>query len=194
MMPYWGSRAWLTRHNPEINFQTNEVTTNSEPFTAKNQIKYQPAEPRSTGIEVVHLRPSSSTRLEFWRTRLSGNETDENDAVNTGHPIPTVIRNIQQKFSDVFPAEIPDELPPKRSVDHEIIVEAGSTPLSRPACRLSQPELSELQLQLSEMVRRVFLEPSKSPYGAPVFFVKKSDGSFRFVCDWRQLSRIKPVF
>ena len=35
-----------------------------------------------------------------------------------------------------------------------------------------------------------FIEPSSSPYGAPVFFVKKSDGSLRLVCDWRPLNKI----
>ena len=50
--------------------------------------------------------------------------------------------------------------------------------------------MDELQKQITEMLKRGFIEPSKSPYGAPVFFVKKSDGSLRMVCDWRQLNRI----
>ena len=40
------------------------------------------------------------------------------------------------------------------------------------------------------MLKHVFIEPSRSSYGAPVFFVKKTDGSLRLVCDWRQLNRI----
>ena len=50
--------------------------------------------------------------------------------------------------------------------------------------------MDELQKQITEMLKRGFIEPSKSPYGAPVFFVKKSDGSLHMVCDWRQLNRI----
>ena len=50
--------------------------------------------------------------------------------------------------------------------------------------------MDELQKQITEMLKRGFIEPSKSPYGAPVFFVKISDGSLRMVCDWRQLNRI----
>ena len=63
-------------------------------------------------------------------------------------------------------------------------------PPSRPFYRLSKPEMDELQQQLSTLLQRGFIEPSKSPYGAPVFFVKKKDGSLRLVCDWRQLNRI----
>ena len=50
--------------------------------------------------------------------------------------------------------------------------------------------LSELQVQLTALLDKGFIEPSKSPFGAPVFFVKKADGTFRLVCDWRELNRI----
>ena len=129
-------KPWLTRHNPEINFQTNEVTINCEPFTAKTrsstsqQSQDPPVESLFiSGRQARHaLRPGAQGYLP-WVT------ADENDAVNTGHPILTVIKNIQQKFSDVIPAELPDELPPKKSMDHDIKVEAGSTPQPRPAYR-----------------------------------------------------------
>ena len=57
-------------------------------------------------------------------------------------------------------------------------VEEGSQPPSRPAYRLSKPEMDELQAQL----KHGFIEPSGSPYGAPVIFiVKETDGSLRMV-------------
>ena len=70
------------------------------------------------------------------------------------------------------------------------MTEEGAVPPSRAAYRLPKPEMDELQAQLTELLRKGFIEPSKSPYGAPVFFVKKSDGSLRMVCDWRNLNRI----
>ena len=94
------------------------------------------------------------------------------------------------KYSDVFPEELPNQLPPSRSVDHEIQVEVGTKPPSRPAYRPPRPEIDELQKQLTELLRRGFIEPSRSPYGAPVFFVKKSDGPLYMVCDWRELNKI----
>ena len=50
--------------------------------------------------------------------------------------------------------------------------------------------MDELQRQITALLEKCFIEPSKSPFGAPVFFVKKADGSIRLVCDWRQLNKI----
>ena len=99
------------------------------------------------------------------------------------------LQELLKDFADLCPDELPNTLPPSRSVDREIKIEGGSKPPSRPAYRLSKPELDEMQKQLTEMMKRGFIEPSKSPYGAPVFFIKKADGSLRMVCDWRQLNK-----
>ena len=95
----------------------------------------------------------------------------------------------------VFPKtlELTAKLPPVKQVNHEIDLETGSKPPSRAPYRLSQPQLDELQAQLTVLLKkkkRLINEPSKSPFGAPVFFVKKSESSLRLVCDWRELNRI----
>ena len=72
--------------------------------------------------------------------------------------------------------------------DIELIT--ASSPPSRSAYRLSQSDLGELQRQLTALLEQGFIETSKSPFGAPVFFVKKQDGSLRLVCDWRDLNPI----
>ena len=95
-----------------------------------------------------------------------------------------------EKQKKYFPKQLPMRLPPERPVSHEITVEQGSAPPSRPPFRLSQPELDELRKQLESLMNHGFIEPSSSPDGAPVFFVKKSDGSLRLVCDWRPLNKI----
>ena len=74
---------------------------------------------------------------------------------------------------------------------HDIDLEPGAAPPSRPPYRLSKPEMDELQRQITALLEKGFIEPSKFPFGAPVFFfVKKADGSLRLVCDWRQLNKI----
>ena len=78
-----------------------------------------------------------------------------------------------KEYSDVFPQELPSRLPPKRSIDHDIKLTPGSSPPSRPLYRLSQPMLDELQVQLTALLDKGFIEPSKSPFGAPMFFCKK---------------------
>ena len=75
-------------------------------------------------------------------------------------------------------------------MDHEIKVEPGRTPPSRPPFGLSQPEMDELKKQLGLLLEAGFIEHSTSPYGAAVFFVKKQDGTLRLVCHWRSLHNI----
>ena len=100
------------------------------------------------------------------------------------------ITKLLEKHKKCFPKQLPMRLPPERPVSHEITVEQGSAPPSRPPFRLSQPEHDELRKQLESLMNHGFIEPSSSPYGAPVFFVKKSDGSLRLVRDWRPLNKI----
>ncbi|XP_017621263.1 uncharacterized protein LOC108465452 [Gossypium arboreum] len=61
---------------------------------------------------------------------------------------------------------------------------------ARAPYRMSPPELEELRKQLKELLDAGFIRPSKSPYGAPVLFQKKHDGSFRMCIDYRALNKI----
>lgn len=105
-------------------------------------------------------------------------------------PIPDVVKHLLEEFEDVMPPELPPRLPPKRSVDHEIELLPGTKPPARAPYRMTQPELVELRKQLREMLESGIIRPAKSPYGAPVLFQKKSDGSLRMCCDYRALNKI----
>ncbi|XP_069147037.1 uncharacterized protein [Solanum lycopersicum] len=54
---------------------------------------------------------------------------------------------------------------------------------------MAPAELRELKAQLQELLGKGFIRPSASPWGAPVLFVKKKDGSFRMCIDYRQLNK-----
>ncbi|GJY06360.1 putative reverse transcriptase domain-containing protein [Tanacetum coccineum] len=98
------------------------------------------------------------------------------------HP---VVRN----FPDVFPDELPG-LPPEREVEFTIELIPGAQPISKAPYRMAPVELKELKDQLQELLERGFIRPSVSPWGAPVLFVKKKDGSMRLCIDYRELNRI----
>nr|GFC06104.1 putative reverse transcriptase domain-containing protein [Tanacetum cinerariifolium] len=96
---------------------------------------------------------------------------------------------IVSEFPDVFPDELPG-IPPVREVGFNIELIPGSEPISKAPYRMAPIELKELKDQLQELLERGFIHPSVSPWGAPVIFVKKKDGSMRLGIDYRELNKI----
>ncbi|GJV34329.1 putative reverse transcriptase domain-containing protein [Tanacetum coccineum] len=96
---------------------------------------------------------------------------------------------VVKEFSDVFPEDLPG-LPPVRQVEFQIDLIPGAAPVARTPYRLAPSEMQELSNQLQELADRGFIRPSTSPWGAPVLFVKKKDGSFRMCIDYRELNKL----
>nr|GEX76150.1 hypothetical protein [Tanacetum cinerariifolium] len=85
---------------------------------------------------------------------------------------------IVREFLEVFPEDLPG-LPPARQVEFQINLVPGASPVAWASYRLAPAEMQELSTQLQEFSNRGFIRPRSSPWGAPVLFVKKKDGSFR---------------
>ncbi|GJS11473.1 putative reverse transcriptase domain-containing protein [Tanacetum coccineum] len=85
---------------------------------------------------------------------------------------------IVREFLDVFPEDLPG-IPPARKVEFQIDLVPGAAPVARAPYRLAPSEMKELTEQLQELFDKGFIRPSSSPWGAPVLFFEKKDGSFR---------------
>ncbi|GJW14084.1 putative reverse transcriptase domain-containing protein [Tanacetum coccineum] len=94
---------------------------------------------------------------------------------------------VVQEFPEVFPEDLPG-IPPTRQVEFRIDLVPGATPVA--PYRLAPSEMKELAEQLQELTDKGFIRPSSSPWGAPVLFVKKKDGSFRMCIDYRELNKL----
>ena len=79
---------------------------------------------------------------------------------------------------------------PEREVDLAIEFLLGTTPISRAPYRMVPTELKELKTQLQELLEKGFVQPSVSPWGASVLFVKKKDGTLRMCIDYQQINKV----
>ncbi|XP_039134254.1 uncharacterized protein LOC120271646 [Dioscorea cayenensis subsp. rotundata] len=93
------------------------------------------------------------------------------------------------EFHDVFPEDLPG-LPPDREVEFVIDLVPGTSHISKAPYRMASAELKELKKQLEELLEKGFIRPSVSPWGAPMLFVKKKDGTLQLCIDYRELNKV----
>ena len=91
------------------------------------------------------------------------------------------------EFVDVFPKGLPN-LP--LELDFRIDVMSGTAPVSIAPYRMAPTEMRELKSQIQKLLEKGFIRLSVSPWGAPILFVKKKDGSMRMCIDYRQLNKV----
>ncbi|XP_074322839.1 uncharacterized protein LOC141659812 [Apium graveolens] len=77
-----------------------------------------------------------------------------------------------------------------REIEFAIDLEPGTEPVSKAPYRMAHVEIKELARQLQELLEKGVIRPSVSPWGAPVLFVKKKDGSMRLCIDYRELNKL----
>ena len=96
---------------------------------------------------------------------------------------------VVREFPDVFLEELPG-IPLERVVDLSIEIVPGTTPMSRAPYRMAPMELKELKSQLQELMDKRFIRPSVSPWGTPVLFVKKKNGTLRMCIDYQKINKV----
>ncbi|GJZ04516.1 putative reverse transcriptase domain-containing protein [Tanacetum coccineum] len=125
-------------------------------------------------LRVIGERPDEKVRL-----LMSAKATDKKQEEVV------VVRD----FPKVFPDDL-SELPPIREIEFQIELTPRAMPVAKSPYRLAPSELEELSRQLKELQDNGFIRPSSSPWGAPVLFFKKKDGSFRMCIDYRELNKL----
>ncbi|GJT57686.1 putative reverse transcriptase domain-containing protein [Tanacetum coccineum] len=108
-------------------------------------------------------------------------------ANNNAHGRAYLLREMNAHQDPNVVTDLPG-LPLARQVEFQIDLMPGAAPVARAPYRLAPSEMQELSNQLQELADRGFIRPSTSPWGDPVLFVKKKDGSFRMCIDYRELS------
>ncbi|KAL4013006.1 hypothetical protein IC575_025158 [Cucumis melo] len=166
---------WLAANHASIDCSRKEVTLNPPRWPLLNLRE------KGQGRCSV-ISPSAAKLLVVLGILASVVDTREADVSLSSEP---VVRD----YPDVFPEELPG-LPPHREVEFSIELEPGTVPISRAPYRMAPAELKELKVQLQELLDKGFIRPSVSPWGAPVLFVTKKDGSMRLCIDYRELNKV----
>ncbi|KAL0536617.1 hypothetical protein IC582_025574 [Cucumis melo] len=170
---------WLAANHASIDCSRKEVTFNPPSMAS---FKFKGGGSKSLPQVISAIRASKLLSQGTWGILASVVDTREADVSLTSEP---VVRD----YPDVFPEELPG-LPPHREVEFAIELEPGTVPISRAPYRMAPAELKELKVQLQELLDKGFIRPSVSPWGAPVLFVKKKDGSMRLCIDYRELNKV----
>jgi hypothetical protein len=158
---------WFRLVNPLINW--HDAT-----LQLRSGSKIQLAKPTRINETILSVRAEPRVDIMNDTSKLTAKEVQ--------------VDILLKEFNELF--KEPQALPPHREFDHAIeLIENAKVPIAR-MIRLSQREQAELEVQLTELLKKGFIRRSNSPYGAPVFFVPKKNNKLRLVVDWRGLNSI----
>jgi hypothetical protein len=93
------------------------------------------------------------------------------------------------EYPDVFPEEL-SGMPPDREIEFVIELVIGTAPILKRPYRMAANQLAELMEQLQELLDKGYIHPSASPWGSPIIFVLKKDGTQRMCEDYRSLNEV----
>ena len=198
-------KPWLTDTNPHVDWRTNVVIVSDgwrlhRLATPSSQPNASPSVPVISALQVRRAhRRGATVFVGLVRDTAASRDAS---AAPAGAGIPGL--DLSHIEDPAYQAEVdalvrqyghlfakPSGLPPSRpGVDFTLELEPGAKPPVRPTYRMSVAELQEVRKQLEELTELGFIRPSTSPYGAPILFVRKKDGTLRMCIDYRALNKV----
>src|SRR6266436_3622911 len=185
---------WLTHHNPEVDWACQSVTMSQCPPECRGQSNGGMAE--DNGPEPRDAIYAAFIPPEWAEHHIRAMDTpsqwlaQEVQKAEVSRPLKDMVPAQYHDFRDIFSKEAFDQLPPQKVWDHAIDLSPGTELPCSWMFPLSPAEQKELDNFLRENLANGCIHPSKSPMGAPVFFIKKKDGSLHLMQDYQKLNKI----
>ena len=187
---------WLTGHKAVLQYVPTMVKfyKSDRMFVLKgrkagnNMADASDNEPKVSLLSAMQTKRALRKGCEAKLVMVTHVADKDNDGMikEAGEGITALIK----QYDDVFASELPQGVPPDRNAFETIPLEPNSEPPFRHMYRLNPLEREEVTKQITELLKKGLIEPSTSPYGAPILFVTKKDGSLRMVIDYRALNKI----
>ena len=193
--------SWRDRINPQINYkkqvmkfkhQNKQITLD---VSSKKNPRVDAISKRIAEIKNLTAREFKEECKRMKDSYLSWIFPKEINEIVThtrqSHCLKTdeEITKILEPYVTIF-EEAPAGLPPSRLYDHHIPTDENAKIPEQKLYRLSFKELEELRRQLEKLLEKGWIQPSISPYSAPVLFSPKKDGGLRLCIDYRALNKI----
>ena len=193
--------AWLKAMDATLDFKTSTCVVKGK---GKRPVVLHMSTPESSSAQAETL-PSvlsyaQAKRLckhdDFWHCLVVVKPAPSAAeaaviAAAVEQPADPRVQRLQVEYPTVF-TEHPPHGGSKLQLEYEVIpTEPGTAPVLRPMFRYSPIELEELDRQITKLLELGYIQPSLSPYGAPVLFVKKPRSTeLRMVVDYRAINKL----
>ncbi|GKA14291.1 putative reverse transcriptase domain-containing protein, partial [Tanacetum coccineum] len=168
--------------NPDANVVT--VPYGNETLNFCGNESSNGRESRLTVISCSKAQECMAKGCQIFLAQISAKKEEDKSEGQQIKDVP-IIRD----FPEVFPEDLPGLLS-ARPVEFQIDLISGAAPVAQAPYRLAPSEMKELSEQLQDISDKGFIRLSSSPWGAPVLFVKKKDGSFRMCINYRELNKL----
>nr|GFB66345.1 putative reverse transcriptase domain-containing protein [Tanacetum cinerariifolium] len=177
---------WLSKYDVVIACVKKlvRIPFGNETLTICGERSNERNESRLNNISCSKAQEYMSKGCHVFLANITSTKDEDKSKAKRQEDVPVV-----REFPEVFPEDLLG-IPPTRQVEFRIDLVPSAAPVARAPYRLAPFEMKELADQLQELTDKGFIRPSSSPWGAPVLFVKKKDGSFQMCIDYRELNKL----
>lgn len=191
--------SFMDKHRVDLSYDKKRVTLKKgkRHITVASKPPYRDRMPDDNKSEPKLLSAMQVRRLVRKRRPVylglvtSLSDPEDLGTTSSAPDLDPWVKKLIADYDDVFKDPLPPGLPPDRGAGHSIPTEPGHQPPFRPMYRLSPLEFAEAQKQVTKFLNDGIIQPSKSPYGAPILFVPKPNGrGLRLCVDYRALNKV----